>query len=223
MKALFFILLFISMKAEGQSINLIPNAGFEFSSFNYSGFFFDSSIVDNYGVYCWGVGNNVDGFYANTQLYDPDNIQGFVWPAQHYPKTGHSYLTLQMKTTYDFIHNDSTFDHRTYIQSHLLQPLIAGISYRFEMYISSILDSTLIPGTMYTTSDRIGVYFSHARPYGINSGVFGIIPQINFINLNPITNNTQWIHVIGYYTAVGGEEYITIGNFDSYKNTIFLL
>ena len=75
---------------------------------------------------------------------------------------------------------------------------------------------------MYTASDRIGVFLSQSRPYSsANSGILGTNAQIDFANLNPITNSVQWIHLIGYYVAIGGEEYITIGNFDSYESTNF--
>jgi len=43
-------------------------------------------------------------------------------------------------------------------------------------------------------------------------------PQINYLG-SPITDTLNWILISGSYTALGGEKYITIGNFNSDSNT----
>lgn len=95
-----------------------------------------------------------------------------------------------------------------YIQSQLVEPLIAGHVYKLEMYVSLADKSTL------STSD-IGAYFSN-NPISQNSAINGyyltVTPQIK--NFCTITNTGIWYNIQAYYTAIGGEQYITIGRFN---------
>jgi hypothetical protein len=106
---------------------------------------------------------------------------------------------------------------REYIEVPLDSTLSNNVTYYFEMYVN------LANISRYTISD-IGVYFSNSIITGFpNFTNLPFIPQINNISGNtPDTLN--WILISGSYTALGGENYLTIGNFkdDTFLDTTAL-
>jgi gliding motility-associated-like protein len=60
-----------------------------------------------------------------------------------------------------------------------------------------------------------------AKYNGSNDGALTyFIPQITNPSTNFILDKTNWVPITGEYTAVGGEQFITIGNFNTDANTI---
>ena len=102
--------------------------------------------------------------------------------------------------------------YREYIEVPLNSTLTANVCYHFEMYINLANFNT------YTTNS-IGIYFSdtlvidtsYSNPYSGTNLPF--TPQI--INTSGTPDTLNWKLVSGDYTAVGGEGYITIGNFNN--------
>ena len=65
---------------------------------------------------------------------------------------------------------------------------------------------------------NIGAYFSSTLPTMGGNQYLNYTPQI--INQSGfLTDTINWVEVQGCYTALGGEQYITIGNFNSNANT----
>ncbi len=95
--------------------------------------------------------------------------------------------------------------YREFIQHQLSQPLVAGETYRFKFYVSMAERAHI--GTY------IGMYISSTAPTGF---FFTYTPQIE--SDSRVEDQTGWTEVSGDYTAVGGEEYITIGNFRTSAN-----
>lgn len=117
-------------------------------------------------------------------------------------------------------------DYREYLQTRLRRKLRKGDSIRLTFYVSLSEESTGAVSTLGAlfTNDRIsdtvrtlflykeherlaeGVYQTVARPY---------VPQI----VNPadrhLENTRDWECVTGTFVADGGEQYITIGNFNT--------
>lgn len=108
--------------------------------------------------------------------------------------------------------------------------LFAFSSYR--EYISTSLSSSLVAGQKYFVSfyvnlseksnyaiDAIGCYFSNDSV--IRNDYYNITyqPQIANPNSNIISDTANWVLISGKYTAMGGEKYITIGNFKNNANT----
>src|SRR5690554_3199107 len=102
---------------------------------------------------------------------------------------------------------------REYIQTELTESLIAGKQYLVTFYVCL--------GKVCTyAANNIGAYFSNTSVSVSHSWVLPYIPQIsNNPFTNPLTNMVGWTEVSGVFTAVGGEQYMIIGNFNSYAST----
>ncbi len=103
---------------------------------------------------------------------------------------------------------------REYLSVQLTSPLVAGTVYNVGFHVS------LSDNFMYAT-DHFGAYISNGPVNG--PGTFGAMtaytPQIDNPSGNVISDMINWTLVSGTYTAVGGENYITLGNFSDDANT----
>jgi hypothetical protein len=91
-------------------------------------------------------------------------------------------------------------------------PLIPGATYYCEFYVS--LNDGYIQAI-----NEIGAHFSATfpGPY-LNTLHIPLSPQIE--NTTTLLDDTSaWMRVSGYFLASGGEQYITIGNFNDDTNT----
>jgi len=106
--------------------------------------------------------------------------------------------------------------YREYLEVQLTSALIANDCYHFEMFVN------LTNNCLYAT-DTFSIYFSDSSINGItNWDVLPFIPQIKISNgINSDTLN--WNLMESNYNAVGGEQYVIIGNFNSDTNTNLLL
>jgi len=98
---------------------------------------------------------------------------------------------------------------REYLSVKLLQPLVIGNCYYFEMYVNRGNNSE------YTTNS-IGAYFSNAPTHSTHSSTFSFTPQIMDTTVNIDTLN--WTKISGTFQSQGGEEYLTIGVFKDDNN-----
>lgn len=150
----------------------------------------------------WFSPNNSSPDYFNqcsAVLGVPDHIVGF-----QYARTGNAYCGALL-----YIGGDN----REYIECDLQYPLVAGRKYAVEFYVN------LKNNCLYTV-DAVGAYFSTDTLLNdTNSIFFPVIPQVE----NPLGNNIDdtlsWVRIYGEFIALGGEQYITIGNFRSDLNT----
>jgi len=118
-----------------------------------------------------------------------------------YPHTGNNYSGI-----FSFAQ-----EYREYIEAPLTNSLIAGQKY-FVSYFVSLAD------TIANTSSSIGAYFSTTSLSVNNYSPIPVSPQVQ----NAATNYfdyTSWKKVTGSFIALGGESYLTIGNFNSNANT----
>lgn len=131
----------------------------------------------------------------------PENSQGF-----QEPHSGESYpgLITAQDSTGGIIGN-----YREYIQSELAYPLTAGVEYSIGFWCSLGEKSAL-------ASNNLGLH--------ISEDAFGIVGS-SFIELeaalesDTIFETENWVQIHGKYTAVGGEKFITLGNFNDFYNT----
>lgn len=93
-----------------------------------------------------------------------------------------------------------------YIQGQFVQPLIANHKYRVSMYVSLAEYSDLC-------IKEFGAYMSQTPVTSPNTAALTIIPQVKFFNGNYFKDTINWVQVSGEFVAIGGEQYITIGNF----------
>jgi gliding motility-associated-like protein len=148
----------------------------------------------------------------------PQNIFGWQWP-----KEGDAYYH------FSFSYHETVVDthtHREYVQTKLLDSLIAGHQYCVSFYVS------LSDSCRYAT-DEIGAFFDDTAtsftwswwtigmPNGMlpDYNVWPVIPQV--ISDTYITDRENWTLVSGSFIAQGGEKYITVGNFTQDPNLLY--
>jgi hypothetical protein len=93
-----------------------------------------------------------------------------------------------------------------YIQVKLDTDLIAGKTYCAGFYISLANKSIF-------AIKNFGMYFSNTHVYQAITANLGFTPQI--VDTNYVTDTLNWVHFEGSFTAMGGERYLIIGNFNS--------
>jgi hypothetical protein len=201
----FIITLVCSFIGHTNAQNLVPNEGFEqYSSCpNWLG-------QINYSLYwinptTYGSPDYFNSCAAGTNAGVPNNIflNGF-----QYPHNGDSYAGI-------FLWHKSDSIAREYLEIKLNAKLTAKKMYHLNIFIN------LANHAGYTTN-TIGAYFSDSLISGFNNGgILPINPQINLTGSN--LDTLIWNGFSGDYTAIGGEEYLIIGNFfpDSLTDTIF--
>lgn len=133
------------------------------------------------------------------------------------------------------IRNNPLTNYKEYLTNHLSAPLVAGVTYTITFYTAHLHGSSpavMLPTVAYTDlpvaeQGFIGIAFSTAAPvnanteagssnYGSIVNTFGsgrvLIPVTNTDVYGAASRNT-WVPVTLQYTAVGGEEYMTFGQF----------
>lgn len=103
-------------------------------------------------------------------------------------------------------------EFREYTQNQLLSPMIAGQNYFIQIYAS------LGENSQYS-SPSFQFYFSATQP-SCNCGwgpANTVVPQVN--SATHVTSKTGWTLVTASYTAVGGEQWVTFGNFRNDAST----
>ncbi len=173
---LFSVLLFsVNASAQKYGKNLVPNPSFEIHKGR-------SPILKN--AVPWLNQGTVD-YYLK-----PDRKDTSVFKGAH---TGQCYAGLRFQANY-----------KEYMYVPLLESLIKGNTYYFEMYVRLLEKSTV-------SVKQLGVYFSDS-PFrvGMEFDQEGIVDSTY---KKGISGTHGWIPITGEYLAVGGEKYIIIGNF----------
>ena len=201
----FFIVLYFPLI--GVTQNLIPNYSFEDTALRVTPLYLPAD---------WTAAN-LEGWEYFTPhqkqfrpLFSvPNNIAG-----TQVAKTGSAYAGLYLYGLYSSIRDGI----REYLQVKLRQPLMFDSTYCFQLYIS--LGDTF----QYASKNMIGVYFSSNQVYGNYSHHLPYIPQLVVSPNTFITDKINWVKIDMQYKAQGGEEYITIGNFNdtNYIDTTFV-
>jgi gliding motility-associated-like protein len=172
-------------------VNLVPNPSFE----NYTSCPTWSSQI-NY-AYPWVMPSlGTSDFYNSCSI----GIVGVPLNTFGYQKarTGVAYAGGQMTSGY-----------REYITSPLNMRLLKDKYYCIEFYVN-LADAS---STFISDSVSIGIYISNDSVYNSTIGILPYTPQIyNSISQN-INDSINWTKISGVYQALGGESYITIGNF----------
>lgn len=135
----------------------------------------------------------------------PNNIEG-----SEHPRTGTAYSGI-------YTAGASVANYREYIQIQLLNPLVSGKKYYVSFYAS-------LSDTCVYACNNMGAYFSQTSVTATNGLVLPYTPQISNAVFNPLTVKGGWMLISDTLTAIGGELYITIGNFIDAANsdTVFV-
>lgn len=131
------------------------------------------------------------------------------WLGRQTPRTGAAYA--------GFISYDATTNaYREYVEGKLSSPLVAGQSYCVSFYVS-------LADTVPYAVDRLGVYFSNSFvqfpvSHCISHVPLPFTPQLEWTG-GFLSDTANWVRVQWQYTATGGEQYFTIGNFHTNATT----
>ena len=218
MKRLLPLLLFyclIVCCTQGQ--NLVPNPSFEnFNTCAPGEGEFDTSGINFPGIQNWVspslfapqafapcLGNvPFSNFYGYRSAHSGVAFAAVIICAEEPTSIGENYCHL--------CHNS-----RSYVQVQLIQPLKRDTQYCVEFFVECAANET-----NYVCSSSIGAYLSSDRPRNYNQGqlrdlLTGINPQIENAPTNFITDTLHWQSIHGIYKAKGGEQWLTIGNFNN--------
>ena len=152
--------------------------------------------------------------WGNPTGYTPDYFAACVTSNFGIPTNDYGFQNARTGNAYaGLISMYGETEAREYIQTQLTTSLIAGKQYLVTFYVC------LGKVCTYSAND-IGAYFSNMPVSVAHSWVLPYTPQIsNNPVTNPLTDKVGWTEVSGVFTAQGGEQYMTIGNFNSYAST----
>lgn len=190
-----FVLLLSRITAQ---TNLVPNPSFE------------DTLQCPYGDF-GKIASWVNPTSASPDAFNTCSSGNYGIPNNIYGKR-----TAKEGSSYVGIHSSiGGNNYREYIQIQLLSSLQANQKYCVKFFVC------LSDSASYAVND-IGAYFSNTQVSSISNNVLPYTPQAkNDPVLNPLTQRNIWQAVTDSFIAVGGEQYITIGNFkdDASVNT----
>ena len=187
------LLCWVFLTADGQ--NLIPNYSFESHSTCPQDIYFGQIEwpINNW----FNVNSGTPDYYhrcSSGRVDIPNN-----WAGEAQPVHGDAYIGI-------YLWGQS--DYREYVGVKLTEPLEAGVRYYFEGYYQQSFYSHFVTGS-------IGVFFSQEIRKGILTKPLGDSPQIFVRKKDALSGDVfEWELLSGSFIAEGGEQYLTIGNFD---------
>ncbi len=134
----------------------------------------------------------------NPSFSTPKNFNGY-----QVPRSGKAYYHL-----FVFAKNSkNSTQQREYISAPLTSSLKSGKKYCAEMYVNLANNSVL-------AIDEIGMLFTNGAPTCSGfSCLLSANPQVASPNGVPLQDTLNWVKVSGTFTATGGENTLTLGNF----------
>lgn len=195
-------LILSGLKVDAQ--NLVPNGGFEI----YKQYPTNEAMIDK--ATNWKKYEKLGADYFHVDSYTPkyDNKNPFK---------GKGYCGIFVLHTRKF----SEENNCEYITTILNSKLIKNQKYYIEFYVYL---SHIHNNLNEVSVNNIGAIFSNDRFINKN--------QIKTLDINDITNimnknsdinrKNEWIKISGNFIAKGGEEYMTIGNFDLLEDMVYV-
>lgn len=187
--------------------NLVPNPSFETVNCQNSFFLPWGCTIENNLPWTATTLGSPDSYNSchsgsNYMYGTPENYTG----SQH-AKSGNGYAGIFTYST-----EQGQDEYREYISVAMSSDLQAGSSYKISYYVS-LADhsqySTYAPSA-YISDNSIG---DNTHGNALNQ----YSPQISTSTF--VNDTTNWVLITANYTAIGGERYITIGNFNTDANT----
>ncbi|MEI6823022.1 MAG: gliding motility-associated C-terminal domain-containing protein [Bacteroidota bacterium] len=160
--------------------------------------------------YWWGLSTEYFNACAPATLFSPSvPLNGFGF---QYANNGVAYAGLG-------IYQNSSipnYDYREAIKTKLNNTLIANRRYCTDFYITLTQYSYRYPPNNYIFLDSIGMLFTNNSVQDSVLPILsnGIKVQNDIFNLDTV----HWLKISNSFKANGGEQYLTIGNFDNIVN-----
>lgn len=102
--------------------------------------------------------------------------------------------------------------YREYLQVALSEPLEEGTCYHVGFFINLMNQCCGV--------NQAGLYISEVAPTSVGTMVLPFEPQITGDG-GYYSDTVAWVEISGFYPAQGGEQYITIGNFEGDSETSY--
>ena len=189
-------LILISLRLPAQ--NLVPNPSFEELAFCPNFFGAGGPLIAPPWQNGYGTTADILNSCATVPFVSvPQNSVG--WQFAH---TGEGYVGA--------IHREAGAPWHEYPQVQLSTPMLPDVLYHVGMYVSLANYSCGM--------QNVGLHISHVPPPPM--GIEGLLvdPQI-YYDQGFFIDTVNWVKVDGYYLAQGGEQWITIGNFELDANS----
>ena len=194
--------------------NLVINPGFENTSACPGGIS-DFAVVTNWSNACTLASDTCstpDEYATCSSQLGGTNVPNALL-GYHQPHSGTHFAGIILGDGFPGCVplNDN---YREYIEGQTSSPLVSGQKYLVEFYMS------LADASMWG-SNSIGIYFTNTQYLHDacpNSQLINVTPQLEMCG-PAIMDTVNWVAVQWIYTAAGGEQYLTIGNFKNDANT----
>jgi len=201
-----FLLLFCSFILKGQ-INLVPNPSFEDTIGDCQSLMaitvFGSTVKNWFTIY--GSTPDYRNSCANSIIYPHWSTIPYNTHSYQYPHIGDAYMGL---FTY-FINNPNDSIHMAteYLSVKLKHQLKQSTCYFASFYAN-------LGNISQVANNQISMLFTqNTFTTSIGSFTNSIQPQVQWDTTQCFTDTLNWVKISGTFTALGGEEYLTIGNF----------
>jgi len=197
-KRIIGLFIFLCCAGTGSAqINLVTDPGFEvLDSCPAAG------VIAN--LFYWHVPKNGGG--GNPDLFSVCSTDPYTTgvPVNYFnmsfqnTRSGQSYAGIDVA--------QSTGTGREYIQSRLLDTLVAGKTYCVTFYAN-------LPNVMQGYIEPLGAYLDSGNVYSPTMfGLINVMPQV-YNTSGQLADTVNWMKIQGSFVSTGIESYITIGNY----------
>lgn len=166
----------------------------------------------------WAIPSKGTPDYFNTccdgDAGVPNNFAGKIKP---HSGNAYSGIILRKNFTRDNrITGEKPVIYREYIQNELKIELEAGKSYRIKFWICNSSKSRF-------AVDQVGAAITYESGRVKDKEVLEFYPVVENTSGNFLSNQNYWVAIEGVYEAIGGEKYLTIGNFKNNFSTRYIM
>lgn len=191
------IILSITITVQAQVNNLVANPSFE----NYSGCPITTAQIDSADFWFQPLEqSSTDYFNVCCSIPDFTGVVGI-------PQNGFGFQYAHSGNAYAGFMFYQGGSKKEYLEGTLIEPLFEGKEYCVEFYYS-ICDTL----DQYFFTSSLGIFFSNDSVLSDTNITIPVVPQVLDITIDDTSN---WVKFSGNFTAVGGELFMLIGNFES--------
>ncbi|PLX09805.1 MAG: hypothetical protein C0596_00545 [Marinilabiliales bacterium] len=166
----------------------------------------------------WQVPNKGTPDYFNVCSKKEAGVPiNFAGRAEAHSGEGYVGIILRQNFTRDNkITGEKAVIYREYIQNELKSELVKGKTYKITFWVCNSTNSRF-------AVDGVGACVTVGNEWTTHKEVLEIIPVVENPTGNVLMNQNYWVAIEGYYTAQGGEKYLTIGNFKNNFSTNYMM
>jgi hypothetical protein len=224
-RLLFFFFGFCLHWQVAAQANLVPNPGFE----------------DTLFCPIWTYGSNNTGGAAIKDWYSPNSEPGdgfhyhyfncyySIPPSLEYiylPHSGNGEISIATANDFFIAGNSTDSTFREYAQCQLIDSMRHNETYYVSYFVKNYFQMSIgvSNGTSLHFSDtaiiRI-IPYSFANIQNYMRGFYDLNASVTSFQEEIIADTNKWVKIEGVYQAHGGEQFITLGNFNTNLNTRF--